>query len=109
MNAHGRLNVHHIVFEAGEHDLVVLIALVGKALPGPAAHTVQAVGLDFFGILVNACRDHAAFAGHDIFGHIKAENADVPDGADLSALVLRLNGMGCIFDDQQVMPAGQYP
>lgn len=41
MNTDGRLQIHHVVFEATLNDLVMLVELVAKAMPDILAHLVQ--------------------------------------------------------------------
>jgi hypothetical protein len=75
--------------------------------PGVVRQAVQGKPLDRVQILSRPDNDHSAFRGGDVLGCIEAEAAEVAEGADSLAPVLRLDRVSAVFDHQESMPVRQ--
>ena len=104
MDTDRRLQIHHVELEAAFNNAVMLVSLVSEALPSILAHSMKRQDLYADRILLFAREDHSPFARDDILRDIKAEAAEVAEGAGFFPLVFRLDGMGAVFDYFQSMP-----
>src|SRR6266850_435925 len=105
MDTERGLQIGHVVLEAGDADVVMLVALVGKTPPGVHAQPVECIHLDLLGELDVGGGDHAAFGSGDVLGRVEAEARQVPNGSDLAAVVRGFYGVRRIFDQQEAVPA----
>ena len=98
-----RGDIGQVVFEAGPHDVVVLVAGVGKAIPGIGRKAMQTEDADFLSQGGVVRRHHAALAGRHVLGDVEAETRQVTDRADLASAVATLDSVRGILDDKQVV------
>ena len=103
MDTERRLYVGHIVFVAGLDDIVVFVSVIAVALPRIRAHAVERERAHTVGVFFIVRDGHAAFRGHEIFRHIKAETADIADGPRLPPFVLGLYRMCRVLDYLEFM------
>src|SRR6266566_2105136 len=87
-----RLNVRHVVLEAGQEHLVIPAAALGVALPGIAAHPVQAndAGL---GEKLRCRGEHPTFSGCKVLGRVEAERGGIASESDGTAAIAGGQGM----------------
>ena len=107
VDAEGGLDIHHVVFETGQQDIIVGGAAGGKTFPGLAAHAMEFHQRDLFGQVLVPGADHAPFAGGDVLVGMKGKDRDAVQGTDFLSLVLGSGGMGGILDDGQIKFCGQ--
>src|SRR6266571_2982485 len=102
VEADGSLNVHHVVLEAGEHDVVARVPLGGEAPPRLAIHAMELEERNLFGNSLVRGADHSPFAGGDVLVGVEGEDGDRVEGADLVPLVFGADRVGRVLDDRQV-------
>ena len=98
MNTQRRLQIHHVVFEAGFDDVVMLVALIAETLPGVFAHPMQRQHLDAREVVFITRQDHAAFAGRNILRRIETETTEISEGAGFAAVILGFDRVGAVFN-----------
>ncbi len=106
VNAQRRLQIHHVVFEAGLNDEVVFVAFIAETLPGVLAHAMQSQHLYARQIFFHACQHHTAFAGGYVLGGIETEAAKVAEGTGFSAVIFRFDRVCAVLDYFQSMTLG---
>lgn len=77
-----RLDVGHVVFEAGRDHLVIPRAAFLVAFPGVAAHAVQAQDARLVDHLRRA-GEHPALCRGEILGRVEAERGEIAERSDL--------------------------
>src|SRR6266542_2645289 len=102
MDAERRLDVHHVELVSRVKSLVRLIAIRGISLPSIAADAVKALDPHLVRPIVVVGGHHAAFAGTDVLGDIKAENGHGGDAAHSQPTIARLDRVGCVLDHDEI-------
>ena len=106
LQADRRLQVHHVVLEAGFDDLVLRRAAAGVARPRVAAHAVQRHHPDPLGPIGAVGRDHAALAGRDVLHGVEAEGGEIGGGADAPRSGGGAERVRGVVDDRQAVARG---
>src|SRR6266849_8452237 len=98
-----RLNISHVVFEAGLRHFVVLVSSIAKARPRVCAHSVksQDPSLVGEGLLVGA--QHTPLDGAHVLGHVETETTCSTEGPHLATSVPAFDCVGGIFQQKQVV------
>ena len=103
VDAHGRLDVHHVVLVSRVQRVIELEPGGRVALPRVLCEPVQALDAHFVVPLFFVRAHHAALARDQILGGVERECGDVANGADFSIFVNGLDGVRGVFDDEKVM------
>ena len=106
LQADRRLQVHHVVLEAGLDDFVLRRAAAGVARPRVAAHAVQRQHPDALGPIGAVGRDHAALAGRDVLHGVEAEGGEIGGGADAPRSGGGAERVRGVVDDRQAVTRG---
>ena len=60
----------------------------------------------FFGPFFVIGSDHSPFGGGNVFGGVKRKDGYITDTADFFAVINSLDGMGGVFDNEQIVFLG---
>ena len=102
-DADSRLNVHHVVFESRDYHFVVSESVIGESLPRPSGKTMKRIAFNHLSPILTVCSDHPSLTGGHILGDVKTKNRQVTNPADSSAVVMGFDGMGGVFNHQEVV------
>src|SRR5262245_48303144 len=102
-----RVEVGHVVLEAGITDVVTPGAVLAVALPRVAVHAVQAPRRDALAERGVARGHHAAFPSGQVLRGVEAENGQVTERADQAAAVARRQRVRRVLHHRHVVLARQ--
>src|SRR5262245_59244586 len=77
MDSDRGLEIHHVVFEAGRDNVVVLVADIAEPLPRVLRHPVESQHLHSVGKAAVLGDHHSALARRHVLCRVEAETADV--------------------------------